>query len=104
MKENIFSNIPRDIPKELFQTILESKDIKIERIISRGHATKKGRWYNQDKNEFVIILKGDAVIEYKDGKKIEMNFGDYIIIPAHTKHRVDKTSDEEETIWLAVFY
>ncbi len=39
MKENIFSNIPRDIPKELFQTILESKDIKIERIISRGHVT-----------------------------------------------------------------
>jgi len=51
-----------------------------------------------------MILKGDAVIEYKDDKKIEMNVGDYIIIPAHTKHRVDKTTDEEETIWLAVFY
>ena len=128
MKENIFSKIPKDIPEELFEKIVESKDVKIERIISRGHTTKEGKWYNQDKNEFVIVLKGYAVIEYKDivkdkslsldsqrqtgerlmsvdyGKKIKMNVGDYLIIPAHVKHKVVKTSDKEETIWLAVFY
>ncbi len=128
MKENIFSKIPKDIPEELFEKIVESKDVKIERIISRGHTTKEGKWYNQDKNEFVIVLKGYAVIEYKDivkdkslsldsqrqtgerlmsvdyGKKIKMNVGDYLIIPAHVEHRVLETSKKEETIWLAVFY
>jgi cupin 2 domain-containing protein len=102
--ENIFSKMPKEIPEEFFETIVKSDEVMIERIISKGHATKEGKWYNQNKNEFVIVLKGDAIIEYKDGKKIEMNIGDYIIIPAHTKHRVLKTNEKVETIWLAVFY
>jgi len=104
MIKNIFSSIPKDIPKELFETIVSSKEIRIERIISKGHITENNKWYNQDKNEFVIVLKGSAVIEYKNNEMINLGIGDYLIIPARKEHRVAETSKKEETIWLAVFY
>src|SRR3989344_3416046 len=100
--ENIFAKIPKKLSRELFNTILSKNNIKIERIISKNHITPKGKWYNQNKNEFVIILKGSAELLFFPNKKIKMKTGDYINIPAHLKHRVDKTG--KKTIWLAVFY
>ena len=88
--------------KESFIKIIQNKNCKIEKIISMGHKTPKGKWYNQNKNEFVMILKGSAELLFFPDKKIKMKTGDYINIPAHLKHRVDKTS--KKTIWLAVFY
>jgi len=105
--KNIFSKIPKDIPKELFEQIISSNDIKIERIISKGHQTEEGKWYDQNKNELVILLKGNAKLMIKEENKdviIKMKAGDYINIPKHVKHRVEKTSQKEETIWLAIFY
>jgi len=101
-------NIPKKLSRELFNTILSKNNIKIEKIVSKNHITPKGKWYSQNKNEFVIILKGSAELlffpykKYPKGHKIKMKTGDYINIPAHIKHRVDKTS--KKTIWLAVFY
>ena len=124
--QNIFAKIPKKLSRELFNTILSKKNIKIERIISKNNITPKGKWYNQDKNEFVILLKGSAELLFfpdkkypndtkqeilhnvtkqeilHKGHKIKMKKGDYINIPAHIKHRVDKTG--KKTIWLAVFY
>ena len=115
--QNIFAKIPKKLSRELFNTILSKKNIKIERIISKNNITPKGKWYNQDKNEFVILLKGSAELLFfpdkkypndakqeilHKGHKIKMKTGDYINIPAHIKHRVDKTG--KKTIWLAVFY
>ena len=105
--ENIFKDVPSDLPDELIEKIAEDakKGIIIERIISKGHASPPDFWYDQDKNEFVIILKGKAGILLKSRDKIlEMSAGDYIEIPAHTLHRVEWTSGEEETVWLAVHY
>ncbi|NCO11245.1 cupin [Candidatus Pacearchaeota archaeon CG_4_9_14_0_2_um_filter_39_13] len=103
-KGNLFSKISDKLPKELFQILASSKNIKIERIVSKGHITPENKWYNQEKNEFVLLIKGYAEILFADNKLVRMNEGDYINIPSHKEHRVVKTSSEEETIWLAVFY
>jgi cupin 2 domain-containing protein len=105
--ENIFKDIPSDLPDELIEKIAgdATKDISIERIISRGHASPQGFWYDQVKNEFVILLKGKAALLFKKTNKvIEMSPGDYINIPAHTLHRVEWTSKEEDSLWLAIHY
>ncbi len=102
--DNIFSNIPNLVADELFKTLHESKNLKIERVVSDGHASPSGFWYDQDQNEFVIVLEGKATIEYKDGPAFEMSKGDYIIIHAHQLHRVVSTSQERKTIWLTVTY
>lgn len=106
--KNIFSDIPGDLPDELLEILAEraaGNKIKIERIISRGHSSRPGFWYDQENSEFVILLRGKAAIIFKDpDHTVEMRPGDYIDIPAHTLHRVEWTSGEEDTVWLAVHY
>jgi cupin 2 domain-containing protein len=105
--ENIFKDIPSDLSEELIEKIAGNtkKNITIERIISRGQASPPDFWYDQDNNEFVIVLKGRAGLLFKGKDKIfEMSAGDYLEIPAHTHHRVEWTSAEEDTIWLAIHY
>lgn len=103
--DNIFDLIPEEIPKELFQPILESPFFKLERIISKGHATPHGEWYDQDWNEWVMLLQGEATLIFKKGKKkVLMKCGDYLYIPAHCKHRVESSSIKEEALWLALHF
>lgn len=97
---NIF-NLPIENPnEELFEKLAEGKEILIERIISNGQRTPDGEWYDQEKDEWVILLQGEAVILYEDNTEIELKLGDYLLIPKHKKHRVEKTSSP--CIWLAV--
>jgi cupin 2 domain-containing protein len=100
---NLFADLPRQMPDELFTTLLEAASVRIERIVSHGHASPDGFWYDQDRHEWVIVLKGAARLRFEDGM-MEMTPGDFINIPAHQKHRVEWTTPEEPTIWLAVFY
>ena len=103
--KNIFSNIPESLPDEFFEDIISTENFRIERIISRGHKTPKDKWYDQDKNEWVMVLKGNAELLFEEGNKIiKMKEGDYINIPTHVKHRVEKTDSGEETVWLAIHY
>jgi len=102
--KNILSDLPESIPDELFEEIASSKTCKIERIISKGHSTPQDKWYDQEKNEFVIIIKGNAELLFKDDKTVQMKQGDYLNIPPHVKHRVQKTSTQEETVSLAIHY
>ncbi|MGK9477780.1 cupin domain-containing protein [Melioribacter sp. OK-6-Me] len=102
--KNLYEKIPDKIPDEIFEEILRTDKLRIERIISKGQKSPEGFWYDQDENEFVLLLKGYARLEFEDGKKVELREGDYLIIPSRLKHRVDKTSAEKETIWLAIFY
>ncbi len=101
---NIFSDIQKQAPDEILEKILQTHQFKIERIVSCGHATSEGEWYDQDKNEWVLVLKGNAGLLFEGGETVSMKTGDYINIPAHQKHRVEWTDPEEETIWLAVHY
>ena len=101
---NLLSGIPGDLPEEFFETLLENEHVQIERIVSKGHASPEEGWYDQDKNEFVVLLKGAARIEFEDGNEAEMGPGDWLQIPAHRKHRVAWTQENAETVWLAVHY
>ena len=102
--ENIFDSIPDNIDEEVFDLLLQNNQIKIERIISKGQSSPKSGWYNQDKNEWVIVLKGEALISFENDEDISLKPGSHLHIPAHTKHKVKWTAPDTETIWLAVFY
>ena len=102
MMPNIF-NLPPELPKEeLFESLVSSNQVLIERIISTGQTTPEGEWYDQEQDEWVILLQGEAVISYFDASRITLKTGDYLFIPAHQKHRVEYTSSEPVCIWLAV--
>ena len=99
---NIF-NLPSSLPnEELFESIVTNNSILIERIVSTGQVTPPGKWYDLDKDEWVILLQGKAILFYEDGLPIELKAGDYLFIPAHQKHRVEYTSSKPPCIWLAV--
>lgn len=100
---NLFDDLPRLLPKELVQILVRATDVRIERIISHGHASAPGFWYDQPHHEWVIVLKGAARLQFENGM-LEMQVGDFVNIPACTKHRVDWTTPEEPTVWLGVRY
>ena len=105
MKDNnIFSSIPQRLDQELVEILLTNKDVCIERIISKGHTSPDTGWYDQPKNEWVMVLKGEAVIAFQGEPEIRLAAGSYIDIAAHKKHRVSWTDPNNETIWLAVHY
>ena len=101
---NIFRAIPDDLSAEIFEELAESKNIKIERIISKGHSSPDSGWYDQEQNEWVIVLQGEAILAFADKASVTLKAGDYINIPAHQKHKVAWTVPEQETIWLAVHF
>lgn len=103
---NIFdlSDYSYNPDKEFFQTLLEHKNIKIEKIVSKSHSSPINFWYDQEIYEWVILLIGSAELEFKNPSQlIKLQPGDYILIPPHKKHRVVATSDVE-TIWLAIYF
>lgn len=101
---NIFTNLPESLDAEVFETLVGHASIKIERIISKGHRTPAAEWYDQAQNEWVMVLKGAAILTFEDQECCRLTAGDYLTIPAHQKHRVDWTDPNQETIWLAIFY
>jgi cupin 2 domain-containing protein len=102
---NLFSNISGDLPNELVATLLDTDNLRIERIVSRGHASPEGFWYDQQEHEWVIVLQGSAMLQFEgDHEPIRMKPGDFINIPAHKRHRVDWTTPAEPTVWLAIYY
>ena len=101
--ENIFDNIPKQLPEELVHILVDTCTVRIERIISKQHQSPPDFWYDQTENEWVLVLKGSAELKFASNNKIiRLNEGDFVNITAHTKHRVEWTSDE--VVWLAIFY
>lgn len=102
---NIFDSMPTDLEHETFLKILNQKNIRIERIVSNGQSSPAQGWYDQEDNEWVIVLEGKAVIIFeKNEKTISLDKGDYMNIPSHTKHKVAWTDPAKKTIWLAIHY
>jgi cupin 2 domain-containing protein len=100
---NLFTELPPHTPGELIATLLEAAGVRIERIVSHGHASPEGYWYDQEEHEWVLVVRGAARLRFEDGT-VEMWPGDHITIPAHQRHRVEWTTPDEPTVWLAVFY
>jgi cupin 2 domain-containing protein len=102
---NMFENIPDGLKDELIEILMEDEKVRIERIVSKGHASPPGFWYDQDRDEFVILLDGSAGLLFEEKEElIVMKPGDYVNIPAHARHRVEWTDASKETVWMAVFY
>jgi cupin 2 domain-containing protein len=101
---NLFDSVPDKLPAELLENLVDAGNVRIERIVSRGHVTPAGEWYDQDENEWVVLLDGAARLSFEDGREVSMAPGDWLDIPAHARHRVSWTDPECATVWLAVFY
>ena len=103
-KSNIFSQIPEDLKDELFENIITTDKLNIERIVSYGHTSPKTGWYESKENEWVIVLKGEAILSFEDSEDVKLDAGDYVNITAFLKHKVSWTLPHVETIWLAIHY
>lgn len=104
--KNLLENIPGSLPEELAETLLEGNgSFRVERIVSRGHTSPPDFWYDQDSGEWVALISGSAVLQFEDPvEELEMKPGDWIEIPARRRHRVARTADGEDTIWLAIHW
>lgn len=101
---NLFENIPATAPKELFETLLSSDAVRIERIVSFGQCSPENFWYDQEEDEWVLLLEGAATLVFEEKPSAELGAGDCLLIPAGCRHRVAKTDLNSRTVWLAVFF
>lgn len=101
---NIFDNIKINKKSEDFFELLRNETIKIERIVSNGQVSPENFWYKQDENEFIVVLEGNAIIEFKNKKIVKLKKGDCLNIDAFLEHKINYTSVTGPTVWLAIFY
>jgi cupin 2 domain-containing protein len=102
---NLFDAAPGDRRQEIVTRLLDRPNLKIERIVSMGQASPPGFWYDQPFAEWVLVLAGSAGLRFEGEDEIKiLSPGGYVLIPARVKHRVEWTSQDPATIWLAVHY
>jgi cupin 2 domain-containing protein len=102
---NILANLPVDLSEEVFEPLFSGSSARVERIVSLGHASPAGFWYDQEQHEWVLVIQGEAELEFADrNEPIRLRPGDTCQIPAHVRHRVAWTTPTEPTIWLAIHY
>jgi cupin 2 domain-containing protein len=102
---NLFEAAPEDIRKERVACLVEARHVRIERIVSMGQESPPGFWYDQPWAEWVVVLAGSAGLRFEGEAEVKvLSEGDYILIPARVKHRVEWTAKDHATIWLAVHY
>lgn len=105
MKRNLLNRIPDRLPDELTEILAESRGVKIERIVSRGHCSQPGFWYDQPENEFILLLHGAARLLFEgDDQPVRLKAGDCLNIPPGRRHRVEWTEPGQNTVWLAVYF
>ena len=101
--QNLFT--PADAHcSEVTEVLASGESTRIERIVSRGQASPPGFWYDQPEHEWVTLLAGAARLQFESGAEIPLGPGDHLLIPAHCRHRVQWTTPDRDTVWLAVFY
>lgn len=100
---NALAGVPSALDVERIETLVQDAHVRIERIISTGQASQPGFWYDQDWAEFVMLLSGaaDVFIEGEATPR-SLHQGDYLLLPAHCRHRVERTSSQPPAIWLAI--
>jgi cupin 2 domain-containing protein len=102
---SLLQGVPVELPDEIAQVLVAGKGMRIERIVSKGHCSPAGFWYDQDESEWVLLLRGAARLRFADPDRlVQLTPGMYVAIDAHERHRVEWTAEETETIWLAVFH
>lgn len=103
MDGNVLAAIPAELPAELLEVLAEGRAFRLERIVSRGHVTPAGEWYDQDRDEWVVLLSGAARLAFEgEVAERELAPGDWLWIPARVRHRVAWTHPSEPSVWLAL--
>ena len=97
---NLFANLPELSRSEQLLSLFENPLVEIQRIISQARSSPPGFWYDQNEDEWVMVVRGEATLEFEGGELVPMAEGDYVTIPRHVKHRIQQTGPK--TIWLAV--
>lgn len=105
-QRNLFSDIPAALADaEYFDVLLEHPGLRIERIVSTGQASPPGFWYDQPQDEWVVLLSGAAGLCFEDELEIRsLQPGDWLLIPAGRKHRIEWTDATQPSVWLAVHF
>ena len=101
---NLFEGIPVELPGEAVEEILRAETFRIERIVSRGQNSPTGFWYDQQTEEWVLLVSVNATLGFDNGRKVDLKPGDHLFIPSHCRHRVERTDPGQETVWLAVHW
>lgn len=102
---NLLAHLPAELPSELFETLLSGNSFRLERIVSLGHVTPPGEWYDQDEDEWVLLVSGAARLRFEgESDARDLRPGDHFLIPAHSRHRVEWTTPDMPTVWLALHY
>ncbi|KVL05298.1 cupin domain-containing protein [Burkholderia cepacia] len=102
---NLFAAEGRRDEDEKIDLLVTGQRLNVERIVSMGHTSPDGFWYDDSRAEWVVLLSGAAVLEFEDGPtRHEMHPGDYVLIEPHCRHRVAWTHEETQTVWLAIYY
>ena len=99
---NLFDDLPHQADEELFTELLSRRGVRIERIVSTGQSTPPDKPYNQEHDEWALLVSGSAGLWIEGEGERDLRPGDYVLIPAHRPHRVTRTAKGEPTIWLAV--
>jgi cupin 2 domain-containing protein len=103
--KNLFRDLPEEMAKEVSEALLDTRHFRLERILSTGQGSPPGEWYDQESNEWVILLEGSAGLLFGGETEVRvMRPGDYVHIPAHQRHRVEWTEPDQKTVWLALHY
>ena len=101
---NLYDLLVASLSEEVTETLHADEKVRIERIISTGQASPEGFWYAQKENEWVCVLEGQGAIQWEDGSTKVLDRGEWVLIPAHVRHRVLSTSATPPCIWLAFFW
>lgn len=102
---NLWSNLPQALPEELVTVLHSAENLRIERIVSTGQSSPPGFWYDQAEAEWIVVLSGAARLRLEEEPAArQLQPGDYLLLPPGCRHRVEWTSPDEPTVWLAVFY
>ena len=98
--KNLMGSPPAET--ETFQTLLDLPGIRLEQIISNGQASAEGFWYDQKEPEWVMLVRGEALLRFDPGGDVSLKTGDFLLIPANTRHRVESVS--ADAVWLALHF
>jgi cupin 2 domain-containing protein len=102
---NLFEPAQGDVRQEIVTRLFDTPNLKIERIVSLGQQSPPGFWYDQPWAEWIVVLAGAGGLRFEGETEVRvLSPGDYVLIPARAKHRVEWTAKDYATIWLAVHY
>ena len=100
---SLLAGLPDAAADEQADALLARSGVRLLRIVSTGQATPDGDWYDQDEDEWVVVIAGSAELLVEgEAAPRTLGPGGWIYLPAHCRHRVVATNAATPTVWLAL--